>query len=231
MTVAIVCSLCKQNASDVNPFIKLAECQDRFHLPCIQVFLETERQKTVAPTCPSCSCLFQFKTKSDQSLVDKTTIKTFKKILETQRDILQSDSDVYKAKAKIHNKKGYSRLYDITTQMFLSMAHDCLVNEQVSLNTKNNLNDLLQKQLELQIKMLRERLSGQAKFKALAEKIPDADEWLSGSVELKALKDFIKDHYDSVPKHLRYLLENINNLTQLKDAVPLRSHTLHRGRA
>ncbi|BBB15100.1 threonine--tRNA ligase [Candidatus Rickettsiella viridis] len=162
--------------------------------------------------------------------IDRVYLFSFKQILQTQRDILQSDSDVYKNKSKIHNKKGYSRLYDITVQMFLRTAHDCLKNDQVSLDTKNNLNDLLQEQLAFQIKILHERLSEHAKLKALAEKMPIADEWLPGSVELKALKHFIKDQYDNVPKHLRYLLENINNLTQLKDDVPLQ-RTLHRGHA
>ena len=162
--------------------------------------------------------------------IDRVYLFSFKQILQTQRDILQSDSDVYKNKSKVHNKKGYSRLYDITVQMFLRTAHDCLKNDQVSLDTKNNLNDLLQEQLGFQIKILHERLSEHAKLKTLAEKMPAADEWLPSSVELKALKHFIKDQYDNVPKHLRYLLENINNLTQLKDDAPLQ-RTLHRGHA
>ena len=83
---------------------------------------------------------------------------------------------------------------------------------------------------KFQIKILHERLSEHAKLKTLAEKMPAADEWLPSSVELKALKHFIKDQYDNVPKHLRYLLENINNLTQLKDDAPLQ-RTLHRGHA
>lgn len=145
----------------------------------------------------------------------------FAQIWQTQQSILISD------KLTTHNKKGYSRLYDITVHLFLTLARDCLTAKAVGLSTKNELNNLLQKQLIFQINMLRERLSTYPKLEVLATKIPELEEWHPGSLELKTLNQFINDQYDTIPKHLRYLLDNINNLTQLTDTESLQKSNTH----
>ena len=139
-------------------------------------------------------------------------IDSFNKICETQQLILESD------KKTTRNNKGYSRLYDMTVKMFLTLACDCLTDGNLSLVSKTELKNLLQNQLNFQINLLRERLLERPKWQTLAMQIPQVMEWHPGSVELKVLNRFIQEHSDDIPKHLRYLLENINNLTQLSSS-------------
>lgn len=139
-------------------------------------------------------------------------IDSFNKICETQQLILESD------KKTTRNNKGYSRLYDMTVKMFLTLAYDCLTDGNLSLVSKTKLKNLLQSQLNFQINLLRERLFEQPKWQTLAMKIPRVVEWHPGSVELKVLHRFIQEHSNDIPKHLHYLLENINNLTQLSSS-------------
>lgn len=147
-------------------------------------------------------------------------IDSFNKICETQQLILESD------KQTTRNNKGYSRLYDITVKMFLTLACDCLTDANLSLVNKTELKNLLQSQLNFQINLLRERLLERPKWQTLAIQIPQGMEWHPGSVELKVLNRFFQEHSDNIPKHLRYLVENINNLTQLSNSEPFEKENI-----
>lgn len=147
-------------------------------------------------------------------------IDSFNKICETQQLILESD------KKTTRNNKGYSRLYDITVKMFLTLTCDCLTDTNLSLVNKTELKNLLQSQLNFQINLLRERLLERPKWQTLAMQIPQGMEWHPGSVELKVLNRFFQEHSDNIPKHLCYPVENINNLTQLSSIEPFEKENI-----
>ena len=87
-------------------------------------------------------------------------IDSFNKICETQQLILESD------KKTTRNNKGYSRLYDITVKMFLTLACDCLTDANLSLVNKTELKNLLQSQLNFQITLYKKLAKAQNLFSA-----------------------------------------------------------------
>ncbi|KTD13224.1 hypothetical protein [Legionella jamestowniensis] len=148
-------------------------------------------------------------------------IRTLNTIWETQKDILLRDRDTQ------YNKKGYSRLYDITVQMFLQVAKDLLEDRDVSLQLKSRLNGILQEQTSYHLTTLYERLPEKSVLKRQMEPIWEAaqqqeDPWSPGSVELSEIANVLKTNKTYVPKQLKYLVDNLECLIQLPDSASLR---------
>jgi hypothetical protein len=117
-------------------------------------------------------------------------------IISTQRNILESDQ---KAGCRKKNKKGYSRLLDITVSMFITFVSNEFIQhfESFSLEDKNQLNTLLKDQCRFILEILKDELPLKSPLKNI--------EFSSGSYEEFLGK--LNNHRNSVPKHLHYLLD------------------------
>lgn len=156
--------------------------------------------------------------------------ESLKTIWKTQREILKSD------KGTKHNKKGYSRLYDITVQMFLKVAGDMIADTDVAMESKIFLNDILNEQTRRHAEILFDRLpENHALKKAMVPLINRnagdlTASWAPGSIELLKLKGLLERHAASVPKPLKYLTDNLECLIQLPMPVKAQSDWAEMGR-
>ena len=142
--------------------------------------------------------------------------KALTTIWQSQKEILMSD----KQASYTLNKKGYSRLYDISVQMFFHLARECLRNPNVTFEEKQQYNRMFHDQLQFHIDELHERLpvtSGlKERIAVLKTRLPNPlDLWKPGSTELADLKNDIARYRDSIPKSLYYLLPQIDIATEL----------------
>lgn len=140
--------------------------------------------------------------------------ESLKTIWEAQQKILNSD------KGTKHNKKGYSRLYDISVQMFLEIARDMIADKDVAAESKVFLNDILNEQTRRHVDILYERLPDHHPLKGamgplINHNAGDLAAWTPGSVELNHLKTLLVSYADRVPQPLRYLTNNLVCLTEL----------------
>lgn len=130
-------------------------------------------------------------------------------IWQAQDAILQSDKDTNR------NTKGYSRLYDITVQMFLHVARDYLHSTDRDVRNDEWLNNFLDLQLKEQITMLDQQL-------------PDGHPGKQLAVDYKAAKNVSADldnfkaelhniNRAEFPKNLQYLVTNIQSFAQLQE--------------
>lgn len=78
-------------------------------------------------------------------------------ILTTQQAILVSD-----ASAK-HNTKGYSRLYDLTMQIFFKVAIDCLKSDKVTVEDKAQISTLVAEQRAIVLAQIKSRTNAPSK--------------------------------------------------------------------
>ncbi|WED44125.1 hypothetical protein [Legionella cardiaca] len=145
--------------------------------------------------------------------------EALKAIWNSQKQLLASDVDTTR------NSKGYSRLYDITVQMFITVANDWLTDNEASLESKVAVNGLLQEQLSFHIDLLADRLpDGKLKdmmYQLIGQDVKDSPDnrWAPGSTTLKDLSDVLKKHQNSIPKPLKYLANNLDCLISLSDTV------------
>ncbi|KTC98232.1 hypothetical protein [Legionella erythra] len=134
--------------------------------------------------------------------------ESLKTIWGSQREILKSDIGTK------HNKKGYSRLYDISVQMFLKIARDMIADTDVAAESKVFLNDILNKQTRHHVDILYARLPDNHPLKGpmgalMNHNAGDLLAWTPGSVELTQLKTLLEYHADNIPDPLKYLTNNL----------------------
>lgn len=109
------------------------------------------------------------------------------------------------------NKKGYSRLYDITVQMSIHLMKQYIADADISIHDKLWLNDSLQEQIDKHISLLAERLPDNHEYKALlGTYTKDRAKMRAGSTEFMVFQEQLQEvNSEKVPKHLRYLVTNI----------------------
>jgi preprotein translocase subunit SecA len=133
-------------------------------------------------------------------------------IWNVQREILNSDINTK------HNVKGYSRLYDISTQMFSRVARDYLAEEDVTFGDKVKVYEILQQQLFYQINLVRNRLPAGHELKLKIQNLEfSTDEpWKIASDSLAQLNTTLREmDWKTIPQELRYLLKNIDYFMEL----------------
>ncbi|MGL5741403.1 MAG: hypothetical protein ACRCXC_02055 [Legionella sp.] len=132
-------------------------------------------------------------------------------IWRAQTQILESDKDTKR------NKKGYSRLYDITVQMTIHLANELIQDPQISITDKLWLNESMQEQMPYHIQLLGNRLPAGHKHKALFSSC-SKEEMHAGSTDLVAFEEGIRQvSMDSIPKNLRYLMTNIECFVDINE--------------
>lgn len=129
----------------------------------------------------------------------------------SQQTILDSD------KKTLRNIRGQSRLYDISTQLFLTVARGCLADKDVSDTTKQRLHTILEEQLVYHIQLLHERLApSNALKKAMSLEMEHMDtNWNFNSTGLANLIDLIHKHKNRVPFYLTYIVREIEGYDHL----------------
>lgn len=143
---------------------------------------------------------------------------TLQIIWNTQQVILNSDKETDR------NGKGYSRLYDITSTMFLNIARDCLADiEDLTYDQKVSLQQMMQGQFKFHIDILETRLPEdhplKLKMTELKTKSSASSKWEQGSTELAALGEELgKVNRKTVPKYLHYLLDNLDCFFNAEEA-------------
>jgi hypothetical protein len=149
--------------------------------------------------------------------VSLTSTGVLTHIMNTQADILKSDRNTR------HNRKGYSRLYDIAEQMFLKFASDILKEPEFSLDEKKEVHSLIQQKLRTNISEFQTRLPREHKFWEL--KSDDGGEYSIidasfGDSNLDTFNKTLAKHADTIPKELQYLVTNILALSEAAKAQP-----------
>lgn len=114
--------------------------------------------------------------------------------------------------------------------MFLQVAKDLLEDRDVSVQLKSRLNGILQEQTSYHLTTLYERLPEKSalkrQMKSIWEEAQQRDEpWSPGSVELSEIANVFKTNKASVPKPLKYLVDNLECLIQLPDSAGLRPNS------
>ena len=143
-----------------------------------------------------------------------------------------TDRDAYFYKL---NTKGYSRLHDISMQMFARVAREFLMDADITIQEKEGLNGMLQAQLVFYINQLEERLPDLNPLKVEIARIRiltgnRTDLWKHDSIELGLIKTAIEVNREALPKYLQYLLTPIDLATELSmgnQAPPLRTGPLN----
>jgi hypothetical protein len=131
-------------------------------------------------------------------------------ILSAQRNIFENDQ---KAGCIKKNKKGYSRLLDITVSIFVKLVSDSFLQnfESFSLEDKKQLNTLLETQFNFILKILKEKLPLKSPLGAVEFSLDSPRKFF----------DELNHQRNAVPKHLHYLLD------QLVCFAPLFDHLNH----
>lgn len=133
----------------------------------------------------------------------KMYISILTSLQKTQMDILKKD------KTTKYNKKGYSRLLDITVEMFAKVSADFMNDPNVSREEKHELNTFLAHQRDYFVETLKERLPN--KLDSLKEKLNDPRNLP------EVLKEF-EEKRKQIPKELHYLFDNLNRFITLEDS-------------
>lgn len=136
----------------------------------------------------------------------------FGKITEAQNELLKSDIGTNR------NKKGYSRLYDITVQLFVTVARDYLADRSINFEEKSSLNERLGEQLTYHLSILRDRLpKGHDQLKARLNDLANNNTpWTAGSIKLLQLNQLVKGvNVAALPKSLHYLINNLSSFIEL----------------
>ena len=149
--------------------------------------------------------------------------KLLNTILATQEKILNDDNKCgYK-----RNRSGSSRLYNITSELFVKGLQDFILEEDVSIASKAEVYDICRRQLKSHLSMLQERLYGTQETNQLRQMIRDINTkiptdpsqlWAPQDVTISALKNYLDNNPKCIPKHLRYLLSPINLLCEMSAA-------------
>lgn len=128
---------------------------------------------------------------STQTYLNKTEAyqSTLQQIWSIQQWLIARD------KNKRCNQKGYSRLYDIVTHLFLTVASDYLKDQEVAFGEKRWLATLLQEQVVFH--------TNQARLHFHKHDLPQ----------------LLHNGSENAPKHLRYLLNNLQQVTQLSNIM------------
>lgn len=137
--------------------------------------------------------------------------KTFAAIWNAQEDILQKDKNTK------HNDKGYSRLYDITVKMLITVASDFLADPHIPLKKKAAFHQQLSEQLTTQITVLHDRLGDDHPLRELTKD----KRWDNSSLEKLGtdLQRAINKH--EIPDELIYLVDNINSYIAMAPTVQM----------
>ena len=141
-------------------------------------------------------------------------------IWQFQQQLLNED----KCSPRTLNTKEYSRLYDISVKIFFKLARDCLINPKVTFEEKTELNIMLHQQLVFHINILHERLPEDSELKRKitslkAKASSHTTLWEEGTTEIVDLQTHIAALRQSIPKHLYYLLTQIDTVFELSAAA------------
>lgn len=137
-------------------------------------------------------------------------IAALSQIIVTQQEILEGD------KGSESNSKGYSRLYDICSQMFIHVAKQCIMDPE-SITCADHLYDLIEQQFKLNLSVLQSELPQDHVYKSLFGKY-DFDTMTKGSVERQTFfSDLHSIDIEIVPEHLRLLITNLECFTDIDE--------------
>lgn len=138
------------------------------------------------------------------------------KIAQTQEDILISD------KKTRRNKKGYSRLLDITVDLQAQILTQWLQDDPEIFSKADKVLDCIERQVEKTIQILTERLeeSTSEKLKAARDSFmtlkcinvastTTKTEGQFSRENTEALSKWVETHYNNIPNYLVYLLDHI----------------------
>jgi len=118
-------------------------------------------------------------------------------IRKTQSDILRTDKKAFLNK----NKKGYSRLYDITVEMTVRITSEALASEALTMKQKAKLIDGMQENLQEQVLTLFNRLP--RKLRDELTVFADPNQVVRELIGMK----------NKIPTHLHYLVTNLEYLS------------------
>ena len=132
------------------------------------------------------------------------------KIYNTQQAILQYDKTCDDQWFRM-NRSGYSRLHDITMQMFAHVAQQYLTDRMVSPKERQDVQVTFNEQLKFYIGELKDRLPEEHALQTKLGNLIDREQssntgWGTGTTELTDLRNAIEQHRDQIPLHLNYLL-------------------------
>ncbi|WP_412754036.1 hypothetical protein [Legionella londiniensis] len=155
----------------------------------------------------------------DEKKTDKTQFykSALEQILCTQNDIMENDKNNY-------NFKGYSRLMDISMQMFVKLAKDGLSQPDIKEDMVTVLNDILESQLAMHIKYLADFMPDTKStngFKKILMEYKEKMDNNSGKLDSQELAEFadgLKKNRNSIPYRLQYLANNLEALIALPKA-------------
>lgn len=139
--------------------------------------------------------------------------KVLKLIQTTQHNIVESDRETKR------NKKGHSRLLDISSDMFLRVASDWMKDESLSVGDKEPLNRMLSKELTYHLNILLARLKEDEK-RMPQQKLVEQCLASDTSTEIQTILQ--SKAFDRLPKHLHYIVDHARNLSGMsKEALTI----------
>ena len=148
----------------------------------------------------------------------------FNNIRVAQEQLLVQDQQAAQQKQQYYNKKGYSRLYDMMDQLFLTLAKQCLTNQALTTPEKVHLlSSHLTQQLKTHLQVLQARLPGQS------EELHTLLQQAKGALEPSTInpqsaeifKKLQKASYTNLPQHLHYLMDSVHYYATLLNSPSL----------
>ena len=142
-------------------------------------------------------------------------IDALREILKTQDSILSED-----ANSKWVNRKGYSRLYDITKEMFIQLASRVLTSPDLTTSQSECIHELLEEQFQMNVKALNTKLKSYPK---LPDDIKNIDLTTKHPLEREQCIETLVNYKNQLPSHIRYLVTNLESYADLsgsKDVGP-----------
>ena len=146
---------------------------------------------------------------------DHSHLSLLRVICQTQKDILDSDIGT------THNSKGYSRLYDISMNMFVTIARDYLADSSIELQQKTQVNVLINQQFNQLVYLLVSRLPfnhelGKYIRQLERQNTDRANQWIEGSTERADLIERLGSlDSKTIPSHLLYIVDSLKGLIEL----------------
>lgn len=136
-------------------------------------------------------------------------------ILRHQNSIFTGDKSYYFYPA---NQKGYSRLHDLSTELFLIIARDCLWDRDLTETDKAYISSLLKQQVREHAQLLAEQIQNPQ----LAQKI---NRWLKNDGGCDALQTILKTHPpDKTNSKLQYLYRSLQIMVMKPDTEIRSTH-------
>ncbi|MDF1758478.1 MAG: hypothetical protein P1U74_09315 [Legionellaceae bacterium] len=107
------------------------------------------------------------------------------------------------------NKKGYSRLHHICTELFLSVARDCLCDAQMSADEKLLIQDEHKKQVKEHVILLSQQIKG-----SLSNSLKG---WIQDDSDLNSLSTILcQSSKNEIPNTIHYLYDSLKTMADLE---------------